>query len=199
MRSNRDFGVKNNLELAVVKAVNQVESRGKGFFVGGEPAILFEGHVFWRQLVKRGIDPKTLVNEGSKDVLYKSWTRKHYLGGSKEYTRLNKAANLKDSKAVKEAAYCSASWGAFQIMGYHYEHLGYPSIENFVDKMYEHEREHLGAFGKFIDVNRYKGKNLTHWLRTKNWANFARAYNGPGYKKNKYDEKLEAAYRKFNT
>ena len=194
-----DFGVVHNLELAVVKAVNQVESRGKGFFLDGKPAILFEGHVFWRQLKKRGIDPNTLVSEESKDVLYKSWTRKHYLGGSREYSRLEKAANLSDVQAVKEAAYCSASWGAFQIMGYHYESLGYTSIDEFVDKMYKHEREHLDAFGKFISANYYKSKQLIHWLRTKHWANFARAYNGPGYKQNKYDLKLEKAYKMYNT
>jgi len=193
-----DFGFAHNLELAVVKAVNEVESRGKGFFLDGKPAILFEGHVFWRELEKRGIEPKTLVSEQSEDVLYEKWTRKHYLGGSREYSRLEKAAKLSDAQAVKEAAYCSASWGAFQIMGYHYKSLGYASIDNFVDKMYAHEREHLDAFGKFISVNFYKGKNLIHWLRQKNWANFARAYNGPGYKQNKYDEKLAAAYHKFN-
>ena len=44
-----DFARENNLELAVVKAVNEVESRGKGFFVYGKPVILFEGHVFCRQ------------------------------------------------------------------------------------------------------------------------------------------------------
>lgn len=194
-----DFASSNNLELAVVKAVNEVESRGKGFFITGKPAILFEGHVFWRQLVKRNIDPTILLNEQSKNVLYKKWTRKHYLGGSKEYSRLEKAVNLSDDKAVKEAAYCSASWGAFQIMGYHYKSLGYTSIEQFLDKMYTHEREHLDAFGKFISVNFYKNKKLIHWLRTKHWSNFARAYNGPGFKQNKYDEKLEKAYIKYNT
>ncbi|CAM1358376.1 N-acetylmuramidase domain-containing protein [Tenacibaculum xiamenense] len=192
-----DFASENNLELAVVKAVNEVESRGKGFFVYGKPVILFEGHVFWRQLEKRGVSPESLLSEESKDVLYKKWTRKYYIGGEKEYSRLEKAAELLNSEDVREAAYCSASWGAFQIMGYHYKSLGYDSIDDFVSKMYDHEREHLKAFGKFIGVNYFKGKKLIDWLRDKNWANFARAYNGPGYKENRYDSKLQNAYEKY--
>ncbi len=193
------FAEANNLELSVVKAVNQVESRGKGFLINGKPVILFEGHVFWRQLNERGINPNTLLNSDTEDVLYKKWTRKHYLGGVKEYTRLEKATSISSSSAVKEAAYSSASWGAFQIMGYHYESLGYTSIDDFVVKMYDHEREHLEAFGRFISINSFRGKKIISWLREKNWTNFAHAYNGSGYKQNKYDTKLQTAYDKFSS
>lgn len=191
-----NFASENNLELAIVKAVNEVESRGKGFFVYGKPAILFEGHVFWKQLEKRGFSPENLLTEENKDVLYKKWTRKYYIGGEKEYIRLKKAAELLDSEDVREAAFCSASWGAFQIMGYHYESLGYNSIDDFVSKMYSHEREHLKAFAKFISINSFRGRKLIDWLRDKNWTNFARAYNGPGYKKSRYDIKLKRAYQR---
>src|SRR5574344_464800 len=54
----RNFG----LELAVVKAVNEVESGGKGFLMNGKPIILFEGHVFFRELEKRGINPRQYMN-----------------------------------------------------------------------------------------------------------------------------------------
>jgi len=193
-----DFSNTFQLELAVVKAVNEVESRGKGFFAYGKPAILFEGHVFWEQLEKRGINPKSILNSNNKDILYEKWTRKHYIGGYKEYIRLEKAASISNTQTVREAAYCSASWGAFQIMGYHYKSLGYESIDDFVAKMYKHEREHLEAFGRFISVNTYKGKKLVDWLRIKNWEHFARAYNGPGYKTNKYDTKLQSAYERYS-
>jgi hypothetical protein len=39
----------------------------------------------------------------------------------------------------------------------------------------------------------------TGWLsilKNKNWAAFARGYNGKDYKINKYDQKLAAAYKK---
>ena len=74
-----DFANKNQLELATVKAVNEVESRGKGFLIDGRPVILFEGHVFWRELDKRGIDPNTLLEAKYENILYKKWTRKFYI------------------------------------------------------------------------------------------------------------------------
>ena len=193
-----DFAIKNQLELATVKAVNEVESRGKGFLIDGRPVILFEGHVFWRELDKRGIDPNTLLEAKYENILYKKWTRKFYKGGAGEYTRLEKAAGMSDDPRVHDAAYAAASWGAFQIMGFHYKKLGYVAVDHFVSEMYEHESEHLNAFGKFITLNKFNGKTLIHWLREKNWEKFANGYNGAGYKQNKYDIKLEKAYEKYN-
>lgn len=188
-----DFAIQYDLEIATVKAVNEIESSGKGFLIDGRPKILFEGHVFWKELQKRNINPETLLNDQSKNVLYKKWTKTYYLGGAKEYSRLEEAAHLLDSKEVHDAAYCSASWGAFQIMGYHYQSLGYADIDNYVEKMFDHEREHLKAFGKFLKIN-----NLIIHLQNKNWVKFARGYNGPAYTINKYDEKLKKAYVKYS-
>lgn len=189
-----NFATQYKLELAVVKAVSEVESRGKGYLKHGRPIILFEGHVFWRELVKRGVDPKEFAESRLKNVLYKTWTKNHYVGGSGEYARLEKAAGMSDLNAVHDAAYASASWGSFQIMGFHFKRLGYASVDHFVSEMYEHEREQLKAFGKFIEITTFSGKKLIDWLREKNWSKFAHGYNGAGYKKNKYDEKLANAY-----
>lgn len=192
-----DFSTQFNLELASVKAVNEVESSGKGFLVSGQPRILFEGHVFWRELVKRNINPQTLLKPGVEDVLYESWTKKYYKGGAAEYTRLDKAAGLADNPLVHDAAYCSASWGAFQIMGFHYQKLGFSSIDQFTADMFKNEREHLNAFGKFLSVSSFSGKKLLDWLSEKNWAKFAEGYNGSGFRQNKYDLKLLTAYKKY--
>lgn len=192
-----DFAGEYNLELAAVKAVNQIESSGKGFLAFGKPRILFEGHVFWSELKKRNIQPNNFLNSLSQDVLYEKWTKKYYRGGEGEYERMDKAASISALPGTREAAYCSASWGAFQIMGYNYKNLGYSSIDNWVSAMNEHEREHLAAFGKFISMKSISGKKLIDWLREKNWDKFAEGYNGSGYKKNKYDEKLKAAYNKY--
>lgn len=35
-------------------------------------------------------------------------------------------------------------------------------------------------------------------LQRKDWAGFARGYNGPGYAKNRYDIKLANAYKKYS-
>lgn len=188
----QDFATKYNLELAAVKAVNEVESSGKGFLLDGRPRILFEGHVFWRQLKKKGLEPSQFVSDRSKNVLYSKWTKKFYEGGKQEYDRLEKAAGLSDDDRVHDAAYESASYGSFQIMGFHWQSLGYPNVDSFVAHMYTHEKAHLEAFGKFCEAN-----NLMKHLRSKSWASFAKGYNGSGYKENKYDTKLEAAYNKY--
>ncbi len=192
-----DFALRFDLELAAVKAVNQIESSGKGFLAFGKPRILFEGHVFWNELKKRNIQPNNFINSLTQDVLYEKWTKKYYRGGEGEYERMERAASISESPLAKEAAYCSASWGAFQIMGYNYKNLGYDSIESWISAMNEHEREHLAAFGKFIALKKISGKNLVDWLKLKNWAKFAEGYNGAGYRLNKYDEKLEAAYNRY--
>ena len=188
-----NFSKEHHLELAAVKAINEVESSGKGFLINGKPKILFEGHVFWQQLQKRGIKPETILNSTNKNVLYPKWTKAFYQGGVKEYDRLNQAIAIKSDPKIKEAALASASWGSFQIMGYHAVSLGYPTVQNFVDKMYLHEREHLKAFGKFLETN----KIMTD-LRNRNWAKVAQKYNGASYKLNKYDQKLQKAYEKYS-
>ena len=187
------FAAEYDIELAVVKAVNQVESAGKGFLINGKPKILFEGHIFWKQLEKRGINPNSLLNSTSSNVLYSKWTKVHYQGGVKEYDRLNQAIALGSNSKIKEAALSSASWGSFQIMGFHALPLGYGSVDNFVRTMEISEKEHLMAFGRFLKVN-----NLIRFLMSKNWASFANGYNGSSYKVNKYDEKLEKAYLKYS-
>ncbi|MGS2764506.1 N-acetylmuramidase domain-containing protein [Sinomicrobium sp. M5D2P9] len=187
-----DFAQYYGLELAAVKAVNEVESSGRGFLVDGRPKILFEGHVFWKELTKRGIDPQQFLSSRTANVLYKNWTKKYYVGGAGEYHRLEKAAGMSDLQEVHDAAYSAASWGTFQVMGYHAQSLGYMSVDHFVATHYEHEREHLKAFGKYLEVN-----HLINAIKNKDWAAFAKGYNGPGYKENRYDEKLLKAYSRY--
>jgi len=43
---SQQYGV----EPAVILAIQQVESGGNGFFSDGRPKILFEGHIFWKEL-----------------------------------------------------------------------------------------------------------------------------------------------------
>ncbi|QLE02990.1 DUF3380 domain-containing protein [Galbibacter sp. BG1] len=187
-----DFSQEYNLELALVKAINEIESQGKGFLISGRAKILFEGHVFWRELEKRNVDPEKYASEDTKHILYKKWTKKYYVGGEGEYLRLKLASNLDANPDFFDAAHAASSWGSFQIMGYHYKSLGYESIQMFVDAMQTHEREHLRAFGKFLKVN-----NLMVPLRNKDWDAFSRGYNGPSYKRNQYDTKLKLTYFKY--
>lgn len=174
------------IELAAIKAVNEVESMGSGF-VADKPRILFEGHVFWRELVDKGMEPEVL-RKGNEDILYPAWTKEYYRGGPAEHLRLGRAALID-----REAALRSASWGAFQIMGMHAESMGYRDVFDFTERMAVHEREHLAAFFRFIEVNR-----LVPALRKKEWRTFARGYNGPGYEKNRYHSRLQQAYERYS-
>jgi hypothetical protein len=175
------------VEVPLVRTVYAVESGGVGF-IGVQPKILFEGHVFWAQLQQRHIDPQAHV-AGNADILYPKWTSTHYVGGLAEYDRLKRACAIHE-----EAALSSASWGLFQIMGYHAKTLGYASVAAFVDAMKTKEAAHLAAFGRFISVKPPKGKALIEFLKAHDWVNFAKGYNGPGYKTNDYDTKLAQAY-----
>jgi len=54
------------------------------------------------------------------------------------------------------------------------------------------EYEHLEAFGRFIQQF-----DLLEPLRRKEWAVFAKGYNGEGYAANQYDTKPEKYYQQF--
>jgi len=188
-----EFSERYGLSLASVKAVNEVESSGKGFLIDGRPKILFEGHVFWRQLKDRGIDPREFSSPENDSVLYDKFTRANYLGGAREYDRMDSAAAISPDPKFKEAALSSSSWGSYQVMGYHAIPLGYGSVTQFVDEMYIHERNHLETFGRYI--LKY---GCLEYLRKLDWSKFAKCYNGPAFAKNKYHEKMAKAFLKYS-
>ena len=176
-----------NIEEAAIRAVCEVESGGRsGFLDDGRPMILFEGHILWSELKKRNINPE-MYQAAYSDVLYPKWDRAKYKGGAAEYSRLEKA-----SKINKDAALCSASWGMFQIMGFNHKLCGYDTVSQYVDDMKANATNHLLAFAHFI-----KNSGIDKPLRALNWAEFAKKYNGPDYKLNQYDTKLQKAYLKY--
>lgn len=169
--------------VATIKAVAQVESNGNGFLPNGDVTILFEPHIFWKELKKRGISPAD-YQSGNEDILYPIWGTRPYGKASEQHARLDRA-----SKIRRDAALASTSWGKFQIMGFNWHLCGFQTIEDFVSAMKKNEDEHLRAFTRFI-LNRH----LNDELRSKAWAQFAYQYNGSAFSKNKYDVKLEQAY-----
>lgn len=86
-----------------VWAVLTVETRGFGYLTDRRPQILFERHVFHR-LTKGAHD------NGNSDI--SNPKAGGYIGGTGEYSRLEKAMNLDESAALQ-----SASWGIGQVMG----------------------------------------------------------------------------------
>lgn len=182
------------VELAVVYAVNEVESSGTGFLANGKPKILFERHVMHARLslVRHdGDDSAALIAHADHlATLHPHLVNRRpggYAGGTAEHQRLAQARML-DALCADE----SASWGAFQIMGYHAERLGYASVADFVSRLARDENEQFEAFVRFIEAD----AALHKALKGKKWAQFAKAYNGPAYARNLYDVKLERAYER---
>ena len=180
--------------LASVYAVNEVESKGKGFLDSGKPVILFERHIMYRQLTKprhEGDDPAQLQQHADElAALNPSIVNPKpggYAGGSAEHQRLSHARLIDDNAALE-----SASWGAFQIMGFHWERLGYASVQSFVAAMSASESGQFDAFVRFIETD----PALHKALKARKWADFAKLYNGPDYRRNLYDAKLQRAFER---
>lgn len=167
------------VETEVIQAVAEVESSGDGFLRNGKITILFEAHIFSQYTNSK-------FNKTNPDISSSQWNRALYLGGEREYTRLDKARLLDEN-----AALMSCSYGSFQIMGFNYKMCGYSSVKDFV-------RDQHTAKGQIKAlVNFISKRGITQHLKDKNWAAFAKSYNGSGYLLNKYDTKLANAYRKF--
>lgn len=164
-----------------IHAVLDVESRGSGFDGKGRPAMLFEPHLFWREL---GPGPRRAM-AAQQGLAYVKWQAGKYPADS--YPRLIKAMAIDETAALR-----SASWGLGQVLGSHHELLGYPTVQAMVAAFCADEEAHLAGMVAFI-----KGNHLDDELRRHDWATFARFYNGPGYAANRYDVRLAAAYRKW--
>lgn len=171
--------------LASVKAVNEVESRGRGFLDDGRPVILLERHVAYRRAKEADLPAETLAMRYPNLVNPK---RGGYAGGAAEWARFDNLRSVTSHGIAVE----SCSWGLFQIMGYHWQALGYANEDDFKSAMMASEGQQLDAFVRFVLLD----PALHKALKAKKWAEFARLYNGPAYKENLYDAKLAAAYAK---
>ena len=183
-----------DVPLASIYAVNEVESKGKGFLDNGKPVILFERHIMYRQLAKvrhSGDDPDELKRHADQlataNPALVNPKPGGYIGGTAEHQRLAMARLIDDTAALE-----SASWGAFQIMGFHWQRLGYASVQAFVAAMSAGESQQFDAFTRFIETN----PALHKALKARKWAEFAKLYNGPDYLRNLYDTKLQRAYER---
>jgi hypothetical protein len=164
-------------DVAAVRAVVDVEAAGSGFLRDGRPKILFEAHWFSEFTDGR-------FDGSNDDISSAVWNRALYIGGAGEWDRIYRASNLS-----REAALKSASWGLGQIMGFNHASAGYRDVESFVRDMHESEGKQLAAMFNFIKSNR-----LDRFLISRDWAGFARQYNGESFRVNRYDEKLADAY-----
>lgn len=180
-----------DVELAAIKAVSEVESAGGGFHKEGQPKVLFERHWMNRRLKHYGLTLAAELGRSQRPDIVNSRTG-GYRGGALEWTRLQTARKLSEASALE-----SASYGRYQIMGFHWKALGYGSVREFFDKMRENEGRQLDAFVEFI---RCDGR-LHGALKKKDWTSFAKTYNGPAYAKHNppYDIRMQRAYERHSS
>lgn len=175
-----DDALKLGVEPEAVLAVAEVESNGSGFLSDGRPVILFEA--LWFHKLTGGKYDQT-----NPTISSPIWDRSLYRGGKGEWDRYNEAYALNPEAAMK-----SASWGAFQIMGFNYAQCGFGTVAQFVSLMTKDLNSQIEIFTAFIQND----QRLREALRMKDWTTFARLYNGDGQVAY-YAAKISDAYKRY--
>lgn len=171
-------------ELEALRAVVQVETGLRGFDAKERPKALFEPHVFYRLLKKRN-DSSKLARAERAGLAYSKWGTRPYPADS--YPRISAACRIDEECALQ-----ATSWGLPQILGLNHAAAGYENVVDMVTAFCEGEDAQLIAMARFIVA-----MGLDDSLKRKNWATFAKGYNGPSYAKHGYHKKLARSYAHF--
>lgn len=167
------------VEKAAIKAVVSIEAGNqmKGFWAPGIPIANFDNTMFqrYRAKVKSPGAKGETVPKGLNGFALREWTQL-----------------INARKINAQAANMATFWGMFQIGGFNYSRCGCTSVDEFVRLMAYSELEQLELFAAFIS-----NAGMTDDLRNKNWAAFARKYNGAGYAKRGYHTRMANAYKRF--
>lgn len=169
------------VEVAAMKAVVSIEAGAgmKGFWAPGIPVINFDPsmyRIYGPKAPQKIADKEAKVPEGLTGYALKEWRQ---------------LTNARHKNA--QGADMGTFWGMFQIGGFNYKLCGCATINEFVEKMSYSELEQLELFAHFI-----QNTEMLKHLRNKDWAKFARAYNGPSYARRGYHTRMAAAYKKFS-
>lgn len=169
-----------DVEVAAIRAVVSVETgkQMKGFWAPGVPVVNFDNTVYSRMR-------KRVKSPGAKGVEVPSGLKGYAL---REWTQLVNAR-----KVNVQAANMGTFWGMFQIGGFNYAKCGCSSVDEFVERMSYSELSQLELFAAFV-----KNTGMLSDLKNKNWAGFARKYNGAGYARRGYHTRMAAAYKRFS-
>lgn len=182
--SDEDFRIVSEelgVETAAMKAVVLIEAgKGmKGFWAPGVPVVNFDNSMYSRFRGKSKVRPDAdaRIPSGLTGYALREWT-------------LLVKARKKDSDAANNGTF----WGMFQIGGFNYAKCGCATVDEFVRLMSTSELEQLELFAAFIT-----NTGMLDDLRKKNWAAFARKYNGASYARRGYHKRMAEAYRKFSS
>lgn len=175
-----------DVPAATLMAVAEVESGGRLTApVRGkrEPLIRFEGHYFHRLLSGDARDEARKLGLAHP----KAGHVKNPRSQSRRWDMLDRAIALD-----RVAALSSCSWGLGQVMGSHWRWLDYGSVDALVAEARRGVAGQVALMARFIEK-----ADLAPLLRSRDWAAFARRYNGPGYRKNRYHLRMREAYERY--
>lgn len=173
------------VETAAIRAIVDIETGRihRGINEDGSPVINFDLAIFKRTAAKRGINLK----KHSSSPALKALDIKRY--GSQQaahYARFDAAMEIDSTCAIE-----STFWGMFQIGGFNWKLCGTSSPQEFAALSGRSEYDQLKLFSNFI-----RNTGLLPHLKKKNWAAFARIYNGPSYAKRGYHTRMAEAYKR---
>ena len=169
-----------DVEIAAIKAVVRIEAGAslEGFWAPGVPVINFDRAMYNK--VRSTSKAKAPAGEAVPSGIKSAY-------GRKEWSQLVAAR-----KANLDKANMGTFWGMFQIGGFNYKQCGRETVQEFVDRMSFSEFEQLQLFANFI-----KNTGMLTDLRNKNWAGFARKYNGSSYRARGYHTRMAREYQKY--
>lgn len=169
------------VEVAAIKAVVKIEAGPKlqGFWAPGVPVANYVQSLFNRYKTKT-------KGRAIKDAKVPSGLSGYAL---KEWTSLTNARKI-NANAADMGTY----WGMFQIGGFNYKLCGCETVEEMVAKVCESEFSQLEMFAVFI-----RNSGMLESLQKKDWASFARKYNGPSYAKRGYHTRMAKEYANFKS
>jgi hypothetical protein len=158
-------------------AIFKVEAQRAGFAQDGRAVILFEPLVFSRLTGGKYEESHPLISS-------RTWRKELYgADHASRWAQLSEAHKLDP-----EAAYASASYGAYQIMGTHFRKTGFETASEYVQFISESEANQLEAFVRFV-----ASAGMLDEIQRRDWYGFVRRYNGPGAVEH-YVRRLTAAY-----
>lgn len=151
-------------------AVSAIESAGENFWLLGNrqvPPVRLEAHIF---------DART---GGRYRTSHPHLSSQRWNPALAARSKAGAWAQLEEAMALdKRAAMEATSWGPFQIMGFHWRPLGYPSVEVFVDDVDGPDDDgQMDMFVRFVLADR----RLLQAIRDGDWQTWETIYNGGGY------------------
>lgn len=169
-------------DAAAVAAIVEVESMGAGLAPDGRPVILYEPHIAYR--VAQPGAREMLVSAG---LARPKWVKDYPASQAARWNQFDRCAKI----AGRDVAIQATSWGLGQVLGLNWRSCGFASPADF-------EAMQATEAGQVETMLRYlEGADLFGAIQARDWAAIARSYNGPAYRANRYDERMEAAYRRI--